>query len=226
LLVNEALDYGLACSETAFIAVRQEKGKPVEASVAVGNALPAGWSESFLSGQSYGRSPAVLLAAGAAPQFMREKTTKAFRLKKAKVGRLQSLAALQVEEVAQPQIKTKVMFSDVPQFTEGQAILFDSSRPEDEKKLPEAINISTLEIRFPAGAPSPENVDASLSLLIFVDDLAVPRAKVRLVDLIRQRLKRPLHLSRQAGEVVRIVLVDPNGAWQQSAPKIEVLLEG
>jgi Ca-activated chloride channel family protein len=48
LLLREALDYGIACSETAFVAVRREAGKLVEGSVAVANALPAGWSEEFL----------------------------------------------------------------------------------------------------------------------------------------------------------------------------------
>ncbi|MHB1354697.1 MAG: VIT domain-containing protein [Anaerolineae bacterium] len=50
LLVQEALHYGLACAETSFIAVRQEQGKVIDGTVAVANALPAGWSEEFLSG--------------------------------------------------------------------------------------------------------------------------------------------------------------------------------
>jgi len=49
LLVKEALDCGLACSETAFVAVRKEAGKPVEGTVPVANALPSGWSNEFLS---------------------------------------------------------------------------------------------------------------------------------------------------------------------------------
>src|SRR5205823_9270009 len=47
LLVREALDYGLACAETAFVAVRTEAGQPVAGTVAVANALPAGWSPQF-----------------------------------------------------------------------------------------------------------------------------------------------------------------------------------
>src|SRR5262249_60244082 len=46
LLVREALDYGLACSATAFVAVRKEAGRVIEGRVAVANALPAGWSDS------------------------------------------------------------------------------------------------------------------------------------------------------------------------------------
>ena len=40
LLVQESLACGVACSETAFIAVRKVDGKPVEETVAVSNALP------------------------------------------------------------------------------------------------------------------------------------------------------------------------------------------
>jgi Ca-activated chloride channel family protein len=229
LLVKEALDYGLACSETAFVAVRQEASKPVETSVAIGNALPAGWSESFLSSSS-----AVLFAGVASPQSVAPTKARARRFMQMSAASptfkaLEEFAeGLRYEvdfgEVVEPRIKTQTLFSGFPQFLEREAILFDSSRPEDDKKLPEPIIISMLEIRFPAGMLSPENVDPSLSLLIFVDDLALPRAKVRLVDLIRQGLKRPLHLSKQAGQAVRLVLLDPNSAWQQSAPKVEVLL--
>ncbi len=50
LLIKEALDYGLASSETAFVATRTEAGMTIEGTVAVANALPSGWSEQFLSG--------------------------------------------------------------------------------------------------------------------------------------------------------------------------------
>jgi Ca-activated chloride channel family protein len=47
LLVREALDCGLPCAETAFVATRTEEGKPVEETVLVANALPSGWSGRF-----------------------------------------------------------------------------------------------------------------------------------------------------------------------------------
>ena len=52
--MREALDYGLACSETAFVMVRQEAGKPIEGTVAVANALPSGWSAAFDTGRYRG----------------------------------------------------------------------------------------------------------------------------------------------------------------------------
>jgi len=44
LLVREALAYGLLCSATGFVAVRKERGRLVEETTLVANALPAGWS--------------------------------------------------------------------------------------------------------------------------------------------------------------------------------------
>ena len=62
LLLKEALAYGLLCSETGFVAVRREAGKVVEETVAVGNALPTGWSEGFagqvMASHSMAPSPA------------------------------------------------------------------------------------------------------------------------------------------------------------------------
>ena len=63
LLVRESLDFGLACAETAFVASRTEPGKPVEEIVVVANALPAGWSEGFMSkssGKLLGGTPTML----------------------------------------------------------------------------------------------------------------------------------------------------------------------
>src|SRR5690606_770990 len=49
LLVRASLEYGVPSSATAFVAVRTEKGERVAGTVAVANALPAGWSEDFIS---------------------------------------------------------------------------------------------------------------------------------------------------------------------------------
>ena len=59
LLLGEALNYGLLCSATGFVAVRREQGKSVEATVLVGSALPVGWSEGFAVGSA---SPASALS--------------------------------------------------------------------------------------------------------------------------------------------------------------------
>src|SRR5262249_27490827 len=65
LLVREALDYGLACSATAFVAVRKEAGRVIEGRVAGANALPAGWSDCFAIA---GGAPTVALFSPALPK--------------------------------------------------------------------------------------------------------------------------------------------------------------
>jgi Ca-activated chloride channel family protein len=125
---------------------------------------------------------------------------------------------------AQSEPKFLVLFTGVPQFADGQAFLFDSARSEDAGRLRDGTTLAALRVRFPDGAPDPAGVDPGLSLLIFVEDLAQPRAQVRLADLIRQGGERPLNLSRRSGERVRLVLADTASAWAAGGPPIEVAL--
>ena len=225
LLVQEALEYGLASAETAFVAVRKEAGKPVEGTVAVANALPAGWSEGFLSpnqaSMTVGLGSGAMLSASM-PAFLRASRAS---FEAAPRGAMMADSGDAVPEAEPAKPSAKPVFSGIPSFVSGEAVLFDSTRPQDAGKIPDHATISQLELRFPDGAPKPDKVDGGLCLLIFVDDAASPRAKVRLVDLIRQGMRRPLNLLRQAGQVVRIVLLDPAGAWASNAPRIEVALE-
>ncbi|MCC2668439.1 MAG: Vault protein inter-alpha-trypsin [Armatimonadetes bacterium] len=79
-------------------------------------------------------------------------------------------------------------------------------------------------LSYQQGDPAVKSVDSGLALLVYLDDMASPRATVRLSDLLRQGGKRPLNLRRSAGQRVRIVLADPNGAWATAAPPIQVTL--
>jgi Ca-activated chloride channel family protein len=88
--------------------------------------------------------------------------------------------------------------------------------------LPDRGTITTLTVQFTDGAPT--NLDAGLSLLLFVDDFSTPRARVRLADLLRQGGTRPLNLQKLPGQVIRLVLSDPNGVWTSGAPKLQVAL--
>src|SRR5262249_27555483 len=125
-------------------------------------------------------------------------------------------------QTAPPAAKPVVVFSGVPAFAEGQAVLFDSTSSKDP--LPESGALTRLELRFPGGAPEPGGIDPGLCLLVFVDDLSQPRARVRLADLIRQGGDRPLNISRRSGQRVQVLLVDPSGAWASAVPAIEVAL--
>ena len=72
----------------------------------------------------------------------------------------------------------------------------------------------------------PGRLDRELALWVYVQDLAMPRARIRLADLMRLGGRRPLNLMAKAGEVVRIVLVDPKGVWAAGAPSIAVQIAG
>jgi Ca-activated chloride channel family protein len=103
-------------------------------------------------------------------------------------------------------------------------VLLDTARAEDAAKAPASGVLTKLVIHFGKGTPPAASLDAGLFLLIFVDDLASPRARVRLADLVRLGLERPLNIARSAGQVVKVVLADANGVWAAAAPEIAVTL--
>jgi Ca-activated chloride channel family protein len=251
LLVREALAFGLASASTAFVAVRTEPGKPVEETVVVANALPAGWSDAFIGGAG-GRGGYSLRGAftGAVGAVMSKTSTpppaarRMYRQKGGYAPEDMLLHALQdsapppaappttagcygapaFESPAAAPPPPTPLFSGVPPFAGGEAILFDSTREQGAGRLPEQTTIEGIEVRFPDGTPDAARLGAGLCLLIFVDDLAAPRARVRLADLVRQRGERPLNLAKRPGQAVRLVLVDPAGTWAQGAPRLEVAL--
>ena len=117
------------------------------------------------------------------------------------------------------------LFDGIPSFEGSEALLFDSGSAEDAAKLPDMATFVRLQVEFPTANPNPAELDAGLSLLLFVEDLASPRARVRLADLVRQGGARPLNVQRQAGQRVRLVLADPAKAWAGSAPAVRVVLD-
>jgi Ca-activated chloride channel family protein len=112
------------------------------------------------------------------------------------------------------------VFSGIPTFANGEAVLFDST----SAAVPFAVDgrLSRLEVAFPRGVPT--SLDSELTLLLYVEDLAAPRVRVRLVDLMQQGGFRPLNILRTTGQVVRLVLVDPTGVWTNLAPELAVTI--
>lgn len=288
LLVKEALDYGLASSETAFVAVQTEAGKTIEGTVAVANALPSGWSEQFGGGAAPAGgmmmramsksalpspSPAMsarnswrTYAAGGssnAPQpaqsppsahpaafdFASGDTSKMdVDYKEALGAVVEGAAAMDwmaddegeplsdtdyndapaVDFSAPPRFANTTqsgqpLFAGIPVFANGEAVLFDTGREEDSAKLPPNATFTKLEIRFPNGKPDANAPGQNLMILLFVDDLAQPRARVRLSDLLRQGGARPLNVQRVSGQAVRIALVDDSGN-PPAFPTMEIAL--
>jgi Ca-activated chloride channel family protein len=249
LLVTEALYYGLACSETAFVAVRSEKGKPVGETVVVANALPSGWSESFLSRGLGGMGQMLCCLSDPAPaagiasvdSYLMELDDNTVQRAlspsmappplpsappMARAMRASSVFAGAPAMPEPVQAPAEPLFLGVPHFKGKEAVLFDSARPGDANRLPDTTTLVRLQVDFPSGRPDAARLDAGLALLLYVDDLAVPRARVRLADLLQQGGVRPLNIRRRSGERVRLVLADPAGAWAAMAPALEVTLHG
>ena len=74
LIISESLQYGIPSSLTGFIGVSERRGIVPQVTVAVPNALPAGWDDVFLSTNTIApclNSPAGMIA-GSAPEFIGE----------------------------------------------------------------------------------------------------------------------------------------------------------
>lgn len=228
LLVREALEYGLASAETAFVAVRSEASSHSTETVVVANALPTGWSDSFAAPMAcaapmadaiYDMGPGAAMPAPAAPA----RFSLGGFLKKKKAPSGARADSYKLAEIAAEDVPAAgPLWSGVPQFTGGEAVLFDRTAAGSENQLPSAGTLTELTIRLHAATPNASGLDPELCLLLFVDDPAVPRARIRLADLLRQGGKRPLNLRFSANQLIRVVLSDPQGAWASGAPSIEV----
>ena len=102
-------------------------------------------------------------------------------------------------------------------------MLFDSTRSSDADNRATRV-LTRLRLRLSGGTVEPQRLDPGLTLLIFVGDLAAPRARVRVADLLRQGGERPLNLTWGAGQPLRIVLSDPQGTWSGAAPELDLTL--
>lgn len=286
LLVRESLRYGIACSETAFVATRREAGQRVTETVAVGNALAHGWSSDFaMARMALSATPMTFAGAPpvpmpmASPMFPKDTSSKWPRLSRALGstppntpapapsspppgsgsggsglselasapldlarglarrlrggrGSGQDAVSRSIGDSGMPYGDSEganqgrsdglaTIFSGQPTVSNGEAVLFDSRQAA--VRLPEHSTLTRLVLRFGPGAPAGA-IDPGLVVALYVDDLASPRARVRLADLIRQGGERPLNVRWQPGQVVRVVVLDPNGAWAAGAPRLEVAL--
>lgn len=211
LLTAESLRYGLLASTTGFVAVRTEAGHTVDRQVVIANALPAGWSPEFVTMRS---APGVY----------------AMRASPAGVPRGAGIAEGGPNALSMPMPPAMVASVDapfagvprgggMPQWRElfrgtlppgAENLLFDATDAGDAGGRTELI--SGLRVTLPGDARA-ELSGADLSgvtLLLYVGDPALPRARVRLTDLLRSS-PRPLNLTRRPGDLLRLVLVDPDG---------------
>ncbi len=199
-IVEESLSYGLPSSETALIAVYHKAGKCVEATALVPNALSEGWSDSFVSRMDL------------CAQAPMGRNTYKQRLNVPAEAYINAQYDIMYNTGGGVSAPSRDIFRGTARFAGKEAVLFDSSDIGG--------TVSHLVVSFPGGAPNA--VDKGLSILVFVDDMAAPRAVVRLADLLRMGCKRPLNLTLSAGVRVKVVLSDPAGVWAKGAPEMAI----
>ena len=73
------------------------------------------------------------------------------------------------------------LYVGAPMFTKAECVLFDTARPEDAQKLPGSRTFSKLKVQYQQQAPDIGTLDDGLVLLLYIDDMALPRARVKLV---------------------------------------------
>jgi Ca-activated chloride channel homolog len=223
LLRDEALGYGLASSETAFVATRREAGQVVEEAIDVASALPSGWSPDFLS------QPATLRASAGAGLAAQALPMPAVSMAPPDLGLAQGMRRVVNQLFAgQPQAKSRgvmapdeeqtTLFTGAPAWRGQAALLFDTEQTPD--LLPDYATLTA--IRVQATGLSPEAA-RQVQLLIHLGDPTRPRAQVTLADLL-QLGERPLNLRRQPGQPLTVSLHDPSGVLAQQAISLTVEL--
>ncbi|HRW04529.1 MAG TPA: VIT and VWA domain-containing protein [Caldilineaceae bacterium] len=258
LLVEAALDYGLASSETAFVATRKERGERVTTTVAVANALPAGWSDEFMGHAHRTPAPAPGGMAGVLPSFAQRAPTPAAGLARGGSARLaQGAMAFAADPSTTSFVATSLdrgstsrseriwydLFHGLPGHITGvggappvssvvagagaATVLFDSQHAP-HSALPDTLMITAVRLQFDRAAPAQLQTlmaQPRLTLSIYIGDLIVPRATVRLGDLLRAA-KRPLNLRRDRGQQLVITLRDPTTSLQSNNVAFSLQLQG
>jgi len=254
LLVRESLAVGVPCSETAFVAVRSEVGQPVTETRIVANALPQGWSDQFASGGAASALFSACFAAPASPpavdsvdsclmefgdeDFDDEDDTPTPPTSKRRAAPPPPRAAgknakLTPEMIARPRVASargqklqsapsastgiRISIALGQHTTADGAVLFDSANVD-------AGQFTFLSVAFVDKSITADAIDSELTLLLFVGDLAVPRARVKLADVLRQGGRRPLNIRHDAGQPVRLTLADPASAWKSGVPAMEIVV--
>jgi Ca-activated chloride channel family protein len=242
LLAEVSLRYGVISSETGFIAVSKKKGSAPTRTVAVPNALADGWDDKFVTAGGGARRSIPRPMANAMPATNRialdsissHRSLLSLSSEEDRYCRLQS-SSIQIKdarrlmdyESAWPDDQedllersdrpgggtTGPLFAGTAVWKGGEAVLFDSA---DKRGAAVGPSISRLSVALNPGVEV-----RGLVLLLFLDDMQMPKVRVRLEDLRDLGGSRPLNL-RYTGERLRIVLMRESGSADPG--RIEVTL--
>jgi Ca-activated chloride channel homolog len=207
-LVTESLAYGLACSETSFIAVREEAGKLVQRGSIIPNALPAGWSDEFLAYEAMPARASVLRER----RVYSEKLDSASPAVPWDSGDGMAYARMDSgPKFDRTRGGTITLFSGIPNVSEDELILYEIERFGDRGRLTAL---------FASLDDDDGMFDGELALYTGRDP--EPRARVRLRDILKQGGRRPLNISIRSNHPIRLVLRDI--VRGESAPKMIIEL--
>ena len=235
LLVSESLAYQLPSSVVSFVAVRTEAGQKVQATVAVANALPAGWSDAFVRRGS--GSPNRSLRASGLPGIaasspnldvaaMQADLSAPFMSKlpmpaPSMMPLPQAAGSLGSGPMGGPAASEWIILYNGPVMIEnGRQVLYESDGQGAERP-PTPTMITGIRVRMDGHAPDWRAIDRRVEIHVFVGDLAMPRAESRLADLLRHG-ERPLNLACGADQIVRIELRDPSGFFATRTDGLEL----
>jgi Ca-activated chloride channel family protein len=241
LLVKESLAAGVPCSETAFVSVRSEVGQLVTETRIVANALPRDWSDRTAGGMvacalfSHGGAiPAPAAGrAGSVDSMLADfdADDAAVRAPRARQGALPppKLTKAKRAPTSRPGGGAGRALATPPAGDIRASVAAGKHSPADGAVLFDSVSGGTgqftfLSVAFADKSITADAIDPELTLLLFVGDLAAPRARVKLADVLRQGGRRPLNIRHDANQPVRLVLEDPAGAWKSGVPAIEIVL--
>ena len=212
-LVRESMESGVLCSETAFIAVREEKNGKISETLLVPNALPRGWS-----GVS---SAPAMMASYSMPDTCRLAPDTALK----KIRNL--MRSDRYDEAAQHSVKMESMSLDLgahtfrrragnpkimelfsgllPEPVQGKMLLF--SGRAGEGKLKNAASLSGISA-VPIDGTLPDSAGTA-EVRILVNGSVM--ASVLLADLLAKDKKRPLNIRLQKGDTLAVEAVGQPG---------------
>ncbi len=230
LLVAESLAYHLPSSAASFVAVRTEAGRQVEETVAVANAFPADWSEpgmrtfggrgadipNFARAVSRIATPGGDVAATPIRMSMHAASTAPIAAMAQRAG------SMGVGPAGPAPKEWQVIFEGQILSKNGSILLYDST--QDVQKPPAPTTITGLRAAMNPDGSDGRRLDRKIEILVFVGDPALPRAKVKLVDLLRHG-ERPLNLACGENDLVRIELRDPRGFFATQSDEVELAIQ-
>jgi Ca-activated chloride channel family protein len=135
-------------------------------------------------------------------------------------ARGQKLSVAEIKSApAGPAVPTdvRITIGDGQHVPADGAVLFDSASGDEGQ-------FTFLSVAFADKTITANVLDPELTLLLFVGDLTAPRARVKLIDIIKLGGRRPLNLRRGGSEPVRLTLEDPSGARKTGVPAMEIVL--